>query len=293
RTRSATARSRRRRFSRMVVSSARSSASVRATNSPPTGTSRTDSGTSSSAPASVSPGASGKASVVLVARSNPTSRRGTTGGASPSTASTWAADGATLAAKVASAATAATTPGTRRVGRRPGASRRGSGCARGRPWGVGEGTMRSSESGIHHGGWGTRVRAPTARPRGGSMSDRVTINVEGGVADVRLNRPDKLNAVDGAMFQALVEAGEQLKADRSVRAIVLSGEGRGFCAGLDFSSFQSMAGGAERSSDSNRVSAGRVLDRGDRITSLGQQAAYTWTEQPAPVIAAVHGPALG
>jgi enoyl-CoA hydratase/carnithine racemase len=128
------------------------------------------------------------------------------------------------------------------------------------------------------------------------MSDRVTITVDGGVADVRLNRPDKLNAVDGAMFQALVAAGEQLKADSSVRAIVLSGEGRGFCAGLDFSSFQSMAGGSGGEgggAGSNRVSANRVLDRGDRITSLGQQAAYTWTEQPAPVIAAIHGPALG
>jgi enoyl-CoA hydratase/carnithine racemase len=125
------------------------------------------------------------------------------------------------------------------------------------------------------------------------MADRVTIQVDGGVADVRLNRPDKLNAVDGAMFQALVEAGEQLEADRSVRAIVLSGEGRGFCAGLDFSSFQSMADRAPASEPGSRVSPRTVLDRGDRITSLGQQAAYTWTGQPAPVIAAVHGPALG
>jgi enoyl-CoA hydratase/carnithine racemase len=73
------------------------------------------------------------------------------------------------------------------------------------------------------------------------MSDRVTISIEAGVADVRLNRPDKLNAVDGAMFRALVDAGESLKADPSVRAIVLSGEGRGFCAGLDLGSFQAMA----------------------------------------------------
>jgi enoyl-CoA hydratase/carnithine racemase len=125
------------------------------------------------------------------------------------------------------------------------------------------------------------------------MADRVTIQIDRGVADVRLNRPDKINAVDGAMFQALVEAGETLKADRSVRAIVLSGEGRGFCAGLDFSSFQSMADRGSDADGGSRVSAGAVLDRGDRITSLGQQAAYTWTEQPAPVIAAIHGPALG
>jgi enoyl-CoA hydratase/carnithine racemase len=124
------------------------------------------------------------------------------------------------------------------------------------------------------------------------MTDRVTIEIDRGVADVRLNRPDKLNAVDGAMFQALVEAGERLKAERSVRAIVLSGEGRGFCAGLDLNSFKAMADRGAND-DPDRVSTRSVLDRGDRITSLGQQAAYTWTEQPAPVIAAVHGPALG
>src|SRR5436305_10457454 len=73
------------------------------------------------------------------------------------------------------------------------------------------------------------------------MSDRVVYTVEGGVADVRLNRPDKINALDPAMFAAIVEAGEAIKADRSVRAVVLSGEGRGFCAGLDFGSFNAMA----------------------------------------------------
>jgi len=121
------------------------------------------------------------------------------------------------------------------------------------------------------------------------MSDRVITTIEDGVADVRLNRPDKLNALDPAMFAALVETGEALKADRRVRAVVLSGEGRGFCAGLDFASFQAMA-------DDGGDGAGAVVDLGrrdGRITNLGQQAVYVWTEMPAPVIAAVHGVALG
>ena len=122
------------------------------------------------------------------------------------------------------------------------------------------------------------------------IKERVTIDVAGGVADVRLSRPDKMNAVDGAMFEALVEAGEDLKGDRSVRVIVLSGEGRGFCAGLDFSSFQAMASGPRRSAGGGGEP---LLERGDRITSRGQQAVYTWTEQEVPVIAAIHGPALG
>ena len=67
------------------------------------------------------------------------------------------------------------------------------------------------------------------------MSDRVIINVSNGIADVRLNRPDKRNALDGAMFAAIAEAGEELKSRSDVRAVVLSGEGASFCAGLDFS----------------------------------------------------------
>ncbi len=121
------------------------------------------------------------------------------------------------------------------------------------------------------------------------MSDRVSVTIDGGVADVRLNRPEKMNALDPAMFEGLIEAGEAVKADPSVRAVVLSGEGRAFCAGLDFGSFQAMAG-----SDNERPTGDVDLGRKDgRITNRGQQAAYVWFEMPAPVIAAVHGVALG
>ena len=76
------------------------------------------------------------------------------------------------------------------------------------------------------------------------MSDRVTINVdEHGIADVRMNRPEKRNALDRAMFAGLRDAGEQLKSMPEVRVVVLSGEGESFCAGLDFSSFNAMASG--------------------------------------------------
>ncbi len=78
------------------------------------------------------------------------------------------------------------------------------------------------------------------------MSDLVTITKIDGVADVRLNRPDKYNALSGEMFEAIVAAGESLLDAKDVRVVVLSGNGRGFCAGLDFSSFQGMAGSGER-----------------------------------------------
>ena len=119
------------------------------------------------------------------------------------------------------------------------------------------------------------------------MSDRVVYTLVDGVADVRMNRPEKMNALDPALFAGLCSVGEELKVNPKVRAVVLSGEGKSFCAGLDFGSFQAMAGAEERPST---ASAG---DMNGRITHLGQQAAWVWQEMPAPVIAAVHGVALG
>jgi enoyl-CoA hydratase/carnithine racemase len=128
----------------------------------------------------------------------------------------------------------------------------------------------------------------------------VTCTITDGVADVRLNRPDKLNALDLEMFDALVTAGEALKADARVRAVVLSGEGKSFCAGLDFGAFRAMAGDTGDAGDAgdggdagDPPGLGDLGRRDGRITTLAQQAVYVWTEMPAPVIAAVHGHALG
>jgi enoyl-CoA hydratase/carnithine racemase len=119
------------------------------------------------------------------------------------------------------------------------------------------------------------------------MADRITYTIDNGVADVRLDRAEKMNALDRPMFEALVETGEALKADPVVRAVVLSGNGRAFCAGLDFEGFRGMA-------DRDPEKGPTDLSQTDgRITTFAQQAAYVWTEMPAPVIAAVHGVALG
>jgi enoyl-CoA hydratase/carnithine racemase len=120
------------------------------------------------------------------------------------------------------------------------------------------------------------------------MSDRVTVAKHDGVADVRLNRAEKMNALDQAMFEGLVDTGKALAADRSVRAVVLSGEGRAFCAGLDFSSFVAMAGGSGERPRRN------LIDRDPSSpANHAQQAAWVWAELPVPVIAAVHGVAFG
>ncbi len=125
------------------------------------------------------------------------------------------------------------------------------------------------------------------------MSDRVLISINDGVADVTFNRADKRNALDNAMFTAIAEAGEQLKSEPGVRAVVLSGDGASFCAGLDFSSFQAMAGGDGVTNEAATTEGSPGSMKGDRITHLGQQVCWVWQELEVPVIAAVHGHALG
>jgi enoyl-CoA hydratase/carnithine racemase len=118
------------------------------------------------------------------------------------------------------------------------------------------------------------------------MEDRISIDIQAGVADVRLTRADKMNALDQPMFDALIAAGERLKTEPGLRAVVLSGEGRAFCAGLDTGAFQKMAGGERRAT-------GDLLERTAGGASRAQHAVMVWREVPVPVIAAVHGVAYG
>jgi enoyl-CoA hydratase/carnithine racemase len=121
------------------------------------------------------------------------------------------------------------------------------------------------------------------------IAARVSVTMHEGIAHVRLTRPDKRNALDDAMFQAIAQAGERVKHDTSVRAVVLSGDGASFCAGLDFGGFQAMGSG--NSGDGSATAAGSMKD--GRITHLAQQICWVWQEVPVPVIAALQGHALG
>jgi enoyl-CoA hydratase/carnithine racemase len=117
--------------------------------------------------------------------------------------------------------------------------------------------------------------------------DRIKVELDDAIAEVTLNRPDKLNALDPPMFEAIIAAGERLSSARGLRAVVLTGAGRGFCAGLDKETFASFAaaGGAQTPGD--------ITSRTHGIANSWQQAAYVWRTLPAPVIAAIHGVALG
>ena len=102
------------------------------------------------------------------------------------------------------------------------------------------------------------------------MSDRVRIDKKDGIADVRMVRADKLNAMDLPMFAALVEAGLELAADRSLRAVVLSGEGRAFSAGLDVPAVMSGLG--------QRAGGPRLSDPSDGSpANHAQRAAWVWS----------------
>lgn len=121
------------------------------------------------------------------------------------------------------------------------------------------------------------------------MSNLVTIDLKDHVADVRLNRPEKMNAVNPEMWKAIYEAGASLMENREVRAVVLSGNGRSFCAGLDMASMQGMT---ER--DNDAPGSGNTLKGGtDFPENQFQRAALVWKRLPMPVICAIHGVAYG
>src|SRR5215813_7374361 len=124
-----------------------------------------------------------------------------------------------------------------------------------------------------------------------SMEQRVSFTISDGVADVRLMRAEKMNALDAAMFDALVSASDRLKKEKGLRAVVLSGDGRAFCAGLDMDRFQAM-----KEKGGNGVPGGEDRDltvRTHGLANFPQQAVWGWRQLPVPVIAAVHGVAFG
>jgi enoyl-CoA hydratase/carnithine racemase len=123
------------------------------------------------------------------------------------------------------------------------------------------------------------------------MGERVSVSISEGVADVRLVRADKMNALDAAMFEALVSTCDRLNREKGLRAVVLSGEGRAFCAGLDMDRFAAMNdnGGNGIAGAENRDLAARTHG----LANFPQAAVWGWRQLPVPVIAAVQGVAFG
>jgi enoyl-CoA hydratase/carnithine racemase len=115
------------------------------------------------------------------------------------------------------------------------------------------------------------------------VTERVRVELRDQVAHVTLSRPEKYNGLDFDMFVGLVSAARRIRRDRSVRAVIISGEGRAFSTGLDVASFFGQP-----------LKALRIfLKYGIRTTNLAQEAAWCWRRLPVPVIAAVHGRCYG
>lgn len=117
-----------------------------------------------------------------------------------------------------------------------------------------------------------------------NFHERVTITTQDHVAHVLLDRADKMNALDDAMFEAIIAAGHYLHSSKGVRCVVLSGAGRSFCAGLDLASMANPDRWGE---------GGNLIDRTHGKANRPQHAALVWRDLPMPVIAAVHGVCFG
>jgi enoyl-CoA hydratase/carnithine racemase len=125
--------------------------------------------------------------------------------------------------------------------------------------------------------------SPTDESAAAPSERRVRVDIDGHVARVALTRPEKHNALDLAMFEAIVAAAEEVRSTPAVRAVVLHGEGPSFCSGLDLGSLMSAPGGLDGAQDALR---GDVPNRYQRV-------AHDWVTLPVPVIAALHGNCLG
>ena len=123
------------------------------------------------------------------------------------------------------------------------------------------------------------------------FEDRVSMAVHDGVADVVLERPEKMNALDGAMIEGIIAAQAAIGADPGIRAVVLRGAGRGFCAGLDTEVLADIGQGALGGGSESVQAAAEDLSPGG--AARPQLIGWGWYELPQPVVAALHGPVMG
>ena len=113
---------------------------------------------------------------------------------------------------------------------------------------------------------------------------RVTLTVdENGIAEVKLNRPDKLNALDMPMFRAIDKTINKIKKDTSIRVVIVSGEGNDFCSGLDIKSVMK----------SPIAAISLLLKWLPGNANLAQKVTAKWRKLPVPVIMAIHGRCWG
>ncbi len=119
------------------------------------------------------------------------------------------------------------------------------------------------------------------------MSARIITTVSGHIAEVQINRPEKKNALDLALFEELVATGEALKTEPDLRAVILTGSGGTFCAGIDTSTFMQMAGKIDQ------IRHDILNPPAGQNANMFQKPVTVWQELQVPVIAAIEGVAFG
>ncbi|HSZ74284.1 MAG TPA: crotonase/enoyl-CoA hydratase family protein [Rhizomicrobium sp.] len=123
--------------------------------------------------------------------------------------------------------------------------------------------------------------------------EEILYDVRDGILTLTLNRPDKLNAFTGVMQKELVDAFTRASKDDAVRAIVVTGAGRAFCAGADLSAGAATFDFAKRTDRPDRRVEGEVDWSDERVRDGGGRVTLAIYECLKPVIAAVNGPAVG
>lgn len=121
--------------------------------------------------------------------------------------------------------------------------------------------------------------------------EQIQLDVDNGVATITLNRPDKLNAFTARMMKEVIAAFDQTDADDDVRAVIVTGAGRGFCAGADLSSGTDTFDYESRTDDD--VTERIPSDGIERIRDGGGRTTLRIFESKKPVIGAINGPAVG
>ena len=117
-----------------------------------------------------------------------------------------------------------------------------------------------------------------------TVASRVLVEIDGAIAHVRLNRPEKHNGVDVALIEELIAGAKRLRRDKTIRAVILSGEGPSFCAGLDIKGV--LGSGPLKMAFS-------FLSLWKPWANRYQNVSLVWRTLSVPVIAAIHGNCFG
>ncbi|ANP44948.1 crotonase/enoyl-CoA hydratase family protein [Candidatus Viadribacter manganicus] len=120
-----------------------------------------------------------------------------------------------------------------------------------------------------------------------SNYEAIKLDIANGVATLTLHRPDRMNAFNELMMHEMIAAFDVTDADDSVRAVIVTGEGRAFCAGAD------LASAGDTFNYEKRLAGRGVEFEEDRVRDGGGRVGLRIYESKKPVIAAINGPAVG